>query len=137
MAITFLLPVLTTAALLGIWEALSLSGALPAEIPAITDIAGWLWGELGSAELWTAVSQTLAHWAVALLVGVAAGVVVGGAMAAIPVVNELLLGTVEFFRPIPVVVYLPIMFLLLGATAEVVVTLAAVAALWPMLLQTF
>ncbi len=137
MALTFLLPVLTTAALLGIWEALSVSGALPAEIPAITDIAGWLWGNLGSAELWTAVSQTLAHWAVALVVGVAAGAVLGGAMAAIPVVNELLLGTVEFFRPIPVVVYLPIMLLLLGATSRVVVTLAAVAALWPMLLQTF
>jgi ABC-type nitrate/sulfonate/bicarbonate transport system permease component len=133
---TFLLPVLVTVALLVIWESLSGSGALPAEVPPISDIATWLWANAGTLDLWAAVSQTLAHWAAALLVGVAIGAVVGGAMAAIPVVNELLLGAVEFFRPIPVVVYLPIMLLLLGATPEVVVSLAAVAALWPMLLQT-
>ncbi|GAA0895946.1 ABC transporter permease [Pseudonocardia zijingensis] len=134
---TVLLPVVTTAALLAIWEALSGSGALPPEMPPVTDIAAWLWAGLGTAGLWTAIAQTLAHWALALLAGVVLGAVAGAAMAAIPVVNELLLGTVEFFRPIPVVVYLPIMLLLLGATSEVVVTLAALGALWPMLLQTF
>jgi ABC-type nitrate/sulfonate/bicarbonate transport system permease component len=132
-----LLPTLTTAALLGTWEALSRLGVLPAELPPVSDIAVWLGENAGSAELWTALSQTLTHWAVALLLGVAIGAVVGGAMAAIPVVNDLLIGTVEFFRPIPAVVYLPIMLLLLGATSEVVIYLAGLAALWPMLLQTY
>ncbi|GAA3739429.1 ABC transporter permease [Plantactinospora mayteni] len=133
---TLLLPVLTTAALLGSWEALSGTGILPAEVPPVSDIAAWLWANIGTAALWTAVSQTLAHWAVALAVGATIGALVGAAMASVPVVNELLLGMVEFFRPIPVVVYLPIMLLLLGARPVVVVVLAAVAALWPMLLQT-
>lgn len=137
MTLAFLLPVLTTGAVLGIWEALSASGTLPAEIPAISDIAAWLWGNGATSSLWTAIGQTLGHWAVALLVGVAIGAVLGGVMAVSPIANELLLGTVEFFRPIPVVVYLPIMLLLFGATSGVVVALAAVAALWPMLLQTF
>ncbi|MEU6646691.1 ABC transporter permease subunit [Saccharomonospora sp. NPDC046836] len=132
-----LLPVLTSAALLAVWEALSASGTLPPEIPPISEIGRWLVTNLDSANLWTSIGQTLGHWAVALLAGVAIGAVVGAAMAAIPIVNELLLGTVEFFRPIPVVVYLPIMLLLLGATSGVVVSLAATAALWPMLLQTF
>jgi ABC-type nitrate/sulfonate/bicarbonate transport system permease component len=132
-----LLPAFTTAALLAVWEALSRLEMLPAELPPISDIAAWLWDNAGSADLWTALSQTLTHWAVALLLGVVIGLAVGWAMAAIPAVNDLLLGTVEFFRPIPAVVYLPIMLLLLGATSEVVIYLAALAALWPMLLQTF
>lgn len=132
----FLLPILTTAALLGAWEVLSATGVLPPEIPAISAIASWLAGNVFTADLVTAVGQTLGHWAVALLVGVVVGAAVGGAMAAIPAVNELLLTTVEFFRPIPVVVYLPLMLLLLGATSEVVIVLAAVTAVWPMLLQT-
>ncbi|MFD4675988.1 ABC transporter permease [Lentzea sp. NPDC058450] len=132
----FLLPAGATALVLAAWEVLSLSSVLPAEIPPISDIASWLLEGLGSAALWTAVGQTLGHWAVALLTGVVVGSAVGGAMATIPVVNELLLGVVEFFRAIPVVVYLPIMLLLLGATPEVVISLAAVASVWPMLLQT-
>ncbi|RKN04247.1 ABC transporter permease [Streptomyces radicis] len=135
--LNFLLPVLTTAALLAIWEGLSASGALPAEIPPVSDVGAWLGDNAGAGDLWTAVGQTLGHWAVALLAGVVIGTAVGGAMAAIPVVNELLVGVVEFLRPIPVVVYLPIMLLMLGATSEVVVWLAAVAAVWPMLSQTF
>ncbi|GAB3445736.1 aliphatic sulfonate ABC transporter permease SsuC [Streptomonospora sediminis] len=131
-----LLPVLTTAALLGGWEALSALGALPVEIPAVSAVAGWLRGNAATAEVATAVAQTLGHWGLALLAGAAAGAAIGGAMAAVPAVNELLIGPVEFFRAIPVVVYLPIMLLLLGATPAVVVILAAVAAAWPMLLQT-
>ncbi|MFI7080408.1 ABC transporter permease [Micromonospora sp. NPDC049903] len=133
---TPLLPVLTTAALLGTWQAAAGTGVLPAEVPPASAIATWLWANIGTAVLWTAVSQTLAHWAAALVIGVTLGVLVGAAMASVPVINELLLGVVEFFRPIPVVVYLPIMLLLLGARPVVVVVLAAVAALWPMLLQT-
>jgi ABC-type nitrate/sulfonate/bicarbonate transport system permease component len=137
MALTFLLPVLAPPRCSGSGRWSRCPEPSRPRSRAITAIAGWLWGNLGSADLWTAVSQTLAHWAVALVVGVAVGAVVGGVMAAIPVVDELLLGTVEFFRPIHVVGELPIMLLLLGATSQVVVTLAAVAAVWPMLLQTF
>ncbi|UED84047.1 ABC transporter permease [Streptomyces profundus] len=132
-----LLPTLTTAALLAVWEVLSASGVLPVEIPPVSEVGAWLVDNLGAGDLWTAVGQTLGHWALALLAGVAIGAALGGAMAAIPVVNELLTGVVEFLRPIPVVVPLPIMLLLLGATSEVVVSLAAVAATWPMLSQTF
>ncbi|MER7164900.1 ABC transporter permease subunit [Micromonospora sp. NPDC000207] len=131
-----LLPVLTTAALLASWEALSGTGTLPPEIPPVSAVAAWLWANIGTAVLWAAVAQTLAHWALALVVGVTVGAFVGATMASAPVVHELLLGIVEFLRPIPVVVYLPIMLLLLGARPVVVVVLAAVAALWPMLLQT-
>ena len=131
-----LLPAVTTLTLLGIWQALAVTGVAPAEIPAPTEIGAWLAGNLFTADLATAVGLTLAHWAAALVVGVAAGAVLGWLMASVPLVNTLLLGTVEFFRPIPVVVFLPMMLLLLGATPQVVVILAAVAALWPMLLQT-
>ncbi|WP_434740687.1 ABC transporter permease [Micromonospora sp. SH-82] len=131
-----LLPVLTTAALLASWEALSGTGTLPPGIPPVSAVAAWLWANIGTADLWAAVAQTLAHWALALVVGVTVGALVGATMASVPVVHELLLGIVEFFRPIPVVVYLPLMLLLFGARPVVVVVLAAVAALWPMLLQT-
>jgi ABC-type nitrate/sulfonate/bicarbonate transport system permease component len=132
-----LLPLIATGAVLGTWERLSLSGTLPAEVPPVSAIASWLWSNGGTSEIWTAVGQTLGHWAIALLAGVVLGAVVGGMMATSDVLNELLIATVEFFRPIPVVVYLPVMLLLFGATSGVVVALSAFAAVWPILLNTF
>lgn len=131
-----LLPVLTTAGLLAAWEVLSISGVFPPELPPVSAVAAWLLTNLTAVDLWTAVGLTLMHWFVALAIGIVAGAVIGGVMASIAPVNELLLGTVEFFRPIPVVVYLPIMLLLLGARPQVVIILAAVASTWPILLQT-
>lgn len=131
-----LLPILTTAGLLAAWEALSISGVFPPELPPVSAVAAWLLAALATTELWTAVGFTLMHWFVALAIGFGAGAAIGVVMASIPSANELLLGTVEFFRPIPVVVYLPIMLLLFGARSQVVIMLAAVAATWPILLQT-
>ncbi|WP_280402373.1 ABC transporter permease [Nocardia carnea] len=129
-------PVLATAIVLALWEILAVTGVFPPELPPATDIAAWLGQNLAGSELWVAVGRTLAHWLLALGIGIAIGATVGALMALVPVVHELLLGVVEFFRPIPVVVYLPIMLLLFGARPQVVVILAAVAAIWPMLLQT-
>lgn len=129
-------PALTTAALLVTWELLSLSGVFPPELPPVSTVAAWLLANLTTADLWTVMGLTLMHWGAALTVGIVAGTAIGAAMASIPAVTELLIGTVEFFRPIPVVVYLPIMLLLFGARPQVVVILAAVAATWPVLLQT-
>lgn len=131
-----LLPILTTAGLLATWEALSVSGILPPEVPPVSAVAAWLVTNLATADLWIALGLTLMHWFAGLAIGIVAGAAIGGMMASIPWVNELLLGTVEFLRPIPVVVYLPIMLLLLGARPQVVIILAAVASTWPMLLQT-
>ena len=131
-----ILPILTTAGLLAAWEVLSISGALPPELPPVSAVAAWLMANLATVDLWTAIGLTLVHWFAALVIGIVAGTVIGGLMASFAPVNELLLGPVEFFRPIPVVVYLPIMLLLLGARPQVVIILAAVASTWPILLQT-
>jgi len=134
--VTALLPILTVTGLLAIWEILSRTDFLPPELPPPSEVTSWILTHLGATELWAAVGRTLLHWSFGLLIGVAVGALVGTVMASIPWVHELLLGTVEFFRPIPVVVYLPIMLLLFGARPQVVIILAAVASTWPMLLQT-
>jgi len=129
-----LLPVVASAALLALWEVLSRT-VLPPEIPPVSSVLGWLSGNASSGALWAAIGQTLAQWAVGLGIAVVAGSVIGAATGTSPVANNLLTGLFEFFRPIPAVVYLPLLLLLMGATAKVSIILAAVSAFWPVLYQ--
>ncbi|MFC0532347.1 ABC transporter permease [Phytohabitans kaempferiae] len=131
-----LLPALTTVLLCGVWEVLART-VLPPEVRPISSALAWLGQNSTNAELWTAIGHTLSHWAVALSLALVAGTVLGVATGANGLVNSLLSGVFEFVRPIPAVVYLPLMLLLLGATAEVAISLAALSAFWPILFQVF
>lgn len=131
----WLLPVTTTLGFLAVWE-IATQLALPAALPPVTSIVGWLVEALPTRELWAAVGQTLAQWAVGLLVGAGAGIVLGVAIGGVPLLRRLLQVPLEFLRPIPAVVYIPLIVLLLGATPRAAAILGAVAALWPLLFQT-
>jgi ABC-type nitrate/sulfonate/bicarbonate transport system permease component len=130
------LPVLATAALLGIWEAASRSGALPTEIPPPTHVAVWLATRAVLPEFWVPVADTMQHWIGGLAIGGCAGLLLGLVLGLVPPLERLLRAPLEFLRPIPSIVYLPILILLLGSRPVLAISLAAVGALWPMLFQT-
>lgn len=136
-ALSKLLPLVTTIAVLGVWELLARGGRLPAEVPPPSDVFTWLGEQVGTSAFWSSLWFTMSHWAVGLLVSVVAGVAVGVVLGAVPILQRLLQPTLEILRPIPSVIYLPVVILVWGATSRTAIFLVATAAFWPMLFQTF
>ncbi|GGK91627.1 ABC transporter permease [Mangrovihabitans endophyticus] len=84
------------------------------------------------AQIAATVRAWLTGLAVAVAVGVPAGLLIGGVPAAGAAVRPVL----EFLRPIPSVALIPLVSLLLGAGRTTEVTLVAFAATWPVLFNT-
>lgn len=129
------LPVATTLALLAVWELLARTDVLPNEIPPFTDVIRWLAEHAGDDRYRTAIGQTLWHWFAGLLIGGLAGVVLGVALGSLPLVQRLLNVPLELLRPIPAIVYLPLLILVMGSRSQTVIVLTALGAFWPMLFQ--
>ena len=130
-----LIPLGATIGLLAAWEILARTGVLPDEVPPITDIFDWLVNQLGDDAFWTALRQTLWHWFAGLVIGGVIGVVLGIALGAVPVAQRLLNVPLEFLRPIPAIVYLPLLILVMGSTSQTAIILASLGSFWPMLFQ--
>lgn len=130
------LPVGATIGLLAVWELASRSEAVPSEVPPPTDILAWLGARVIQAEFWAPVGDTVLHWLVGLLLGGGLGLLLGIVLGLLPPLERLLRAPLEFLRPIPSIVYLPILILLLGSRPVTAISLAAVGALWPILFQT-
>lgn len=131
-----LVPAATTLALLALWEVLTRAGALPSSLPPFTTVVSWIWHQLGQSAFWTAVGQTVWHWFAGLVLGGLAGMVLGVAVGAVPIIQRLLNVPLELLRPIPAVVYLPVLILIMGSRSQTAILLAAIGAFWPMLFQT-
>lgn len=131
-----ILPVIATLCVLGVWEVLARLDVLPEQMPPFSDVARWLFNQRTDGDFWDAVWQTMSHWFIGLTLGVVAGVVVGALVGSIPVVQRLLNLPFEFLRPIPSVVYLPLIILVTGVQATTAIYLLALGAFWPMLFQT-
>ena len=131
-----LIPVGTTIGLLALWELLARTGVLPAEVPPITDIVSWLVGQLGDAAFWTSVKQTVWQWFAGLIIGGLVGIGLGVTIGAVPFVQRLLNVPLEFLRPIPAIVYLPLLILVLGSRPQTAILLASLGAFWPLLFQS-
>ncbi len=127
----------TTLALLVLWEVLARAGVLSSEIPPFTKVLDWLRGRVTTGAFWASVAQTMWHWAAGLCIGVVVGAAIGALTGAVPVLYRLLQLPLEFLRPIPSIVYLPILILVFGATSKTTIICTAVGATWPMLFQTF
>jgi ABC-type nitrate/sulfonate/bicarbonate transport system permease component len=112
------------------------AGLVPAEYaPPTSRIATALAKIVQHGEFWTALRDTVVTWAVGLGIAVAAGVVVGVVLGAVPLLWELTSTTVEFLRPIPSVALIPLVVVLYGSTVTSAVVLVVYAAFWQVLVQ--
>jgi ABC-type nitrate/sulfonate/bicarbonate transport system permease component len=132
----FLLPLVTTVAILGLWEVLARAGTLGSAVPPFSSVISWIWGQLTVGSFWLAFRLSVWHWFAGLIAGGIAGMVVGVVIGSIPLVQRLLNLPLELLRPIPALVYLPILILIMGSRSQTAILLAAVGAFWPMLFQT-
>jgi ABC-type nitrate/sulfonate/bicarbonate transport system permease component len=117
-------------------ELLPRVGVLPARyFPTTTAILGALGDYAGDGQFWTALGQTLRTWVIGLFIAVAAGVVVGVVIGAVPVLRALTASTIEFLRPIPSVALIPLVIVLLGSGMSATLVLVVYASFWQVLVQ--
>ncbi|MFB9836639.1 ABC transporter permease [Actinoallomurus acaciae] len=82
------------------------------------------------------VGWTLTAWAVGLLIAAVIAVPVGLLLGSLPFVNSAVRMLIEFLRPIPAVALIPLVILMIAEQAQIEQTLAAYAAVWPILINT-
>jgi ABC-type nitrate/sulfonate/bicarbonate transport system permease component len=117
-------------------EVLPRIGLLPRRyFPTTTAILGALVDYADEAAFWTALGQTLRTWAIGLIIAVAAGVVIGVIIGAVPVLRALTASTIEFLRPIPSVALIPLVVVLVGSGMSGTLVLVVYASFWQVLVQ--
>lgn len=125
------------AAILGLWEAASVSGLLnPFYFPPVHHVATGLLASLLDGTLPGAVAASLARGFAGYAIAMAAAVTLGLLAGFYPFVRDLIDPTVEFLRPLPSPAIIPVAILLLGIGATMKVFIVAWACFFPILLNT-
>jgi ABC-type nitrate/sulfonate/bicarbonate transport system permease component len=131
------LPWLSVIAVLAVFEALSRTEIVSStSLPPVSQMFSTLWDELGTADLWKAIGQTLEGWALGLGVAAVLAIPIGIVLGSSRMLYRSLRMIIEFLRPIPSVALIPLAILIYGTGLESKVFLAAFAAFWVLLVQT-
>ena len=134
--LTYGLRLAVLAAALGLWQGLSATGVIRGdEFPSMSQTATALWDAASGSSLWSAVGQTLEGWALGLVIGVAAALLIGTLIGMNGFAYRSVIGVIEFFKAIPVIAILPIGLVLWGATLTMKFALVAFAVFWPLVIQ--
>ncbi|GAA1134410.1 hypothetical protein GCM10009651_17910 [Microbacterium natoriense] len=103
---------------LGAWQLAATVGPLSSSpLPTATEAIGEAVSMLGTAQLWEAIGATLAMALLGLVLAVAVGVLLGVAIGTSPLALHATRVPLEFLKPIPPIVILPIVVLVLGPTS--------------------
>jgi ABC-type nitrate/sulfonate/bicarbonate transport system permease component len=134
---TVLLPALSIAASLGLWEAISRTNTISQhDLPAMSTSFRALWQLLETRGFWSAFLDTVRGWALGLGIAVGLAVPIGILLGSFELLGRAFRVPIEFLRPIPSAVLVPVLFLTLGTNIKSELFLAAFGAFWPLLVQT-
>jgi ABC-type nitrate/sulfonate/bicarbonate transport system permease component len=132
-----LLPVLSIAASLAAWEAVSRGGLISQnDLPSMTASFGELWSLMQTRDFWASFAYTVRGWGLGLLIATALAVPLGIALGTSDFAARAFRVPIEFMRPIPSAALIPLLFLTIGANLQSELFLAAFGAFWPLLVQT-
>jgi ABC-type nitrate/sulfonate/bicarbonate transport system permease component len=126
------------AGLAAAWQLLAILADDPVLWPTFGAVVARLWETwISDPEAWSqsiapSVGRLLAGWAVAVVVGIAVGVLIGLSARARDYVDP----TMHFLRAIPPPALLPLFLVLLGIGDGMKVTMIAFGVVWPILLNT-
>ena len=135
--VDFLLPLVSVAAALALWEIVSRAGVISQnDLPAMSTTMQELWSQLQTGEFWKNFGYTVRGWALGLGIATVLAVPLGILLGASELAGRAFRVPVEFLRPIPSAVLIPLLFLTLGPSLKSEVFLAAFGAFWPLLVQT-
>lgn len=123
---------------LALWEILARSGLFAsATLPAATDVLAVMGLDLATGRVLEPVLQTLQGWALGIAVVTAIAIPLGVLIGRVEIVHRSVRPVFEFLRPIPGVTFLPLLLLMFGPTTQMKVWMVALAAVWPLLYQTY
>lgn len=122
---------------LAIWQLLTTVGPLAgvSGIPTMSDAVGEGLRIVAYPDFWVAIGQTLGMALMGLLLAIVLGVTVGLVTAVWEPARAAFDPTIQFLRPLPPIVILPLLLMVLGPTWNFGVALAAFGAIWPIVLQ--
>ncbi|TNM41931.1 ABC transporter permease [Nocardioides albidus] len=122
---------------LGLWQWMTTTGPM-ADTDGLPTASRTLSSTLelaGSSQLWSSLGTTLWLVAIALAFAVVAGIAAGVAMGFSPVVSALLDPISQVLRPIPAVVWLPLLLMVLGPAPELGIAMGFLGGVWAVLVQ--
>jgi NitT/TauT family transport system permease protein len=93
-------------------------------------------GLLKNGSFLASTGQTLLAWAEAMVVTVVIAIPAGLVLGSVPRLESALRPLIEFLRPIPSVVLLPLILLIVQDNARTEVVVIAFASIWPVLINT-
>jgi ABC-type nitrate/sulfonate/bicarbonate transport system permease component len=132
-----LVPALSIAATLGLWELISRTNTISQrDLPAMSTSFHALWTLVGTGAFWGAFARTVRGWALGLGIAAALAIPIGIVLGSFELVARAFRVPIEFLRPIPSAVLIPVLFLTLGTNLKSEVFLASFGAFWPLLVQT-
>jgi len=132
-----LVPVLSIAAALALWELVSRTGMISQkDLPSMSTSFRALWSLVQTGAFWHALLQTVRGWALGLGVATVLAVPLGIALGRSEFAASAFRVPIEFLRPIPSAALIPVLFLTLGTRLRSEIFLAAFGAFWPLLVQT-
>ena len=129
--------VLSVTATLLLWELICRAGLVNQSLlPPPSQIAPALWKILSSGSFLGPLGQTLGMLLIGYTIACVAGVALGLLMGCSDYAYGLLEPLVEMIRPVPKPALIPAMVIFLGIGAGMEITMVAVAALFPVLINT-
>lgn len=124
-------------AAIGLWQIAATVGPLAnSPLPTAWDSFATLFGLLGSPEMWQATLDTLYMALAGLIIATVAGVVLGVGIGVSPLAMHATRVPLEFLKPIPPIVILPIVVLVLGPTAAMGVFLVFIGCFVSIVVQS-
>jgi ABC-type nitrate/sulfonate/bicarbonate transport system permease component len=130
-------PVLSIAAALGLWEVVVRRGLISEQdLPRMSATVGELWSMMETRGFWVAFGETVRGWALGIGIATALAVPIGIFLGSSSFAATAFRVPIEFLRPIPSAALIPLLFLTLGTTLKSEVFLATFGAFWPLLVQT-
>ena len=123
--------------LLVLWElSVRLGWVTSQNWPPVSAVLATAAHSLGGGDLGAALAGTLYRMSVGYVLGCAAGVIVGIALAASPIVRLTLEPTLDIIRPLPVPALIPPLVLFLGLDDPMKISLVALTAFFPVVVNT-
>ncbi|AMM34487.1 nitrate ABC transporter permease [Sinomonas atrocyanea] len=124
------------AAALLIWQIAAGSGAAGGSLPQLGRVFGELAALGASADFWAAAAATVGIAVLGLAAAGICGVVIGILVGSFEPVRYATRAVLEFLKPIPPIVILPLVVLVLGPTGEMSWFLVFLGCLLPIVMQT-
>jgi len=105
-------------------------------VPTVPEFVAAAGRELPTTIYWTSLGNTVAGWAIGLAVAALVAIPLGMVIGLSSVLDHATRITIGFLQATPSIVLLPLVVLMWGTTLQMKIILVAMAAFWPLLIQS-